>query len=273
MVRFDAYSATSTQAHRDDLMALLLGSGDQVRSSRGFHTFGERHAVIDPSGDEVGAVMAGGRQGDRVMLEVKGERSPSVVDALRGRYEHRCTRLDTCVDFDRPGAFAELLAPVLRVKDEFAIYGEKRGDWDQPELGRTVMLGARTSVIKFRLYEKGKQPEYRHLNCPDRVRAELQVRPVKVAREVYAHVSAVDAWGASRWTAALAGELLGVRLDRVAPGTMWKPTERERALRWMVRQYGPHLVGLAEDLGGWDVLGLTLREMHNEDKQRARDLR
>lgn len=270
MVRFDAYSATTTAAHRDDLMALLIGSGDQVRSSRGFHTFGERHAVIDPSGDEVGAVMAGGRQGDRVMLEVKGERSPAVVDALRGRYEHRCTRLDTCVDFDRPGAFQELLAPVLRVKEEFAIYGEKRGDWDQPELGRTVMLGARSSVIKFRLYEKGKQPEYRHLNQPDRVRAELQVRPVKIAREVYAHVSAVDAWGASRWTAALAGELLGERLDRVPPGTMWKPTERERALRWMVRQYGCHLMGLADDLGGWDVLGLTLREMCEEERRHGK---
>lgn len=44
MVRFDAYSATTTEAHRDDLMALIFQPGDEVRSGKGFHTFGERHA-------------------------------------------------------------------------------------------------------------------------------------------------------------------------------------------------------------------------------------
>lgn len=270
MVRFDAYSATTKEAGRDDLVNLLWTRGDEVRSGRGFHTFGERHAIIDPSGEQVGAVMTGGRQGDRAMIEVKGERTPAVVEALRERYGHRCTRLDTCADYDRPGAFEELLAPVLRVKDEFRIYGERRGDWDQPELGRTVYLGAPSSAIRFRLYEKGKQPELRHLNQPDRVRAELQIRPTKEARDVYASVSASDAWGASRWTRALAGELLGQMLDPVPPGTVWKPTKREQALRWMVRQYGAHLVSLADDLGGWECVGMTLREMIKEEVDRGR---
>jgi hypothetical protein len=267
MVRFDAYTATTREASRDDLLNLVCMSGDEVRSGRGFHTFGERYSVIDPTGDQVGSVLAGGRQGDRVMVEVKGDRTPAVVEALRGRFAHRCTRVDTCADFDRPGAFEELLAPVLRVKEEFDLYGERRGDWDKPELGRTIYLGAPTSAIRFRLYEKGKQPELRHLNQPDRVRAELQIRPAKEARDVYAGVSASDAWGASRWTRALAGELLGQMLDPVPPGTIWKRTKREQALRWMVRQYGPHLVSLAEDLGGWDCVGLTLREMLEEERK------
>lgn len=269
MVRFDGYSATTASAGRDDLMSLLLEPGDEVRSGRGFHTFGERHAVVDPTGDPVGAVMCGGRQGDRVMLEVKGERSPRVVEALRERFDHRCTRLDSCVDFERPGAFLELLEPVLKVKEQFRLYGERRGDWDFPELGRTQMLGASSSAIRLRLYEKGKQPEYRHLARPDLVRAEIQIRPAKDAKDAYARVTPVEAWGASKWTRALSAELLGELLDPVPPGTVRKFSTREKALRWMVKQYGPHLVGLAADLGGWDVLGLTLQEMLKEENSRG----
>jgi hypothetical protein len=32
----------------------------------------------------------------------------------------------------------------------------------------------------------------------------------------------------------------------------------------MCKQYGPHLFSLAQDLGGWDCVGLTLREMIGE---------
>lgn len=268
-LRFDAYSATTTEARRDDLLNLLWTRGDEVRAGRGFHRFGERFAVVDPSGDEVGAVSSGGSHGERLLIEVKGERTPAVVEAIRGRYGHRCTRLDSCVDFERPGAFEELLAPVLAVKDEFDIFGEPRGDWTKPELGRTMYLGAPSSAVRFRLYEKGKQPQLRHLRRFDLVRAELEVRPKKEARDVFAAVSPSDAWGASRWTRALAGELLGQMLDPVPPGTVWKPTKRDQALRWLVRQYGAHLVSLAEDLGGWECVGLTLREMIAEEKKHA----
>jgi hypothetical protein len=48
-----------------------------------------------------------------------------------------------------------------------------------------------------------------------------------------------------------------------------KLANRDRALRWMCQQYGPHLVSLSGDLGGWDVLGLTLREMVAEEKLAA----
>ena len=54
-------------------------------------------------------------------------------------------------------------------------------------------------------------------------------------------------------------------LDPQPPGTVRKDAKREQALRWMVRQYGSHLTSLAADLGGWDVLGLTLQEMVKEE--------
>ena len=44
-------------------------------------------------------------------------------------------------------------------------------------------------------------------------------------------------------------------------GTTYRLSERDKALSWMVKQYGHHLVGLASDLGGWECVGLTLSEI------------
>ena len=139
---------------------------------------------------------SGAEQEDRVMLEVKGTRTPAVVEAVRASYPHRCTRVDSCADFDAPGAFDRVLGAVMDAKKDHRLYGESRGDWDDfPELGRTQYLGAATSPVKLRLYEKGKQPEYRHLNRSDWCRLEIQVRPQKEAKQAYAGLSALEVWG------------------------------------------------------------------------------
>ena len=271
-VRFDAYTATMRGISPRQLVELVGGRpGDEVRQGRGFHTFAERLSVVDVSGDQVGAVQYGGSQGDRVMVEVKGERSPAVVEALRALQPHRATRLDSCVDVERPGAFDELLGPVLQVKADHRLYGERRGDWEFPELGRTQYLGAPSSAVRSRLYEKGRQPEFRHLGRFDLARLEVQVRPQKDAKEVYATLSAVEVWGASKWTRQLAEAVLLHKLDPHPPGTIRRDTKTDQALRWMVKQYGVHLLSLQAELGSWECVGLTLREMIQEaDAERAR---
>ena len=51
--------------------------------------------------------------------------------------------------------------------------GGKAGDWDDfPEKGRTLYLGSQSSPVRMRLYEKGLQPEYAHLNRPNWARIE-----------------------------------------------------------------------------------------------------
>jgi hypothetical protein len=268
MVRFDAYTATTSALKPSEAVGILFGGSDTLAHGRGFFRFAERVAVKDRAGDEVGAVMFGGSQGDLVMLEAKGYRTPWFVDRLRSAAEHRCTRVDSCVDVERPGGFDELLATVMEVKVGHQLYGERRGDWDFPEQGRTQYLGASSSPIRARLYEKGKQPDYRHLGRPDLVRLEIQVRPQKEAKQRYSQLSPLDVWGASKWTRELAGRVLEQQLDPHPPGTVRKDTKRDQALRWMCKQYGPHLVSLAEDLGSWDCLGLTLREMLAEQQRR-----
>lgn len=266
MVRFDAYTATAQGVSVDALHSLLRLPGDEVRSGRGFHTFGERLSVRNQFGEEVGAVQWGGRQAERVMIEVKGERTPEVVERLRSDFPHRCTRVDSCVDFERPEVFEELLGAVMAVKEEHKLYGERRGDWEFPELGRTQYLGANSSAVRARLYEKGKQPEYRHLARPNLCRLEIQVRPQKEAKSAYSELSPLEVWGASKWTRQLAASVLERQLDPHPPGTVRRDSPRDQALRWMAKQYGSHLVSLAADLGSWECLGLTLKQMIEEAK-------
>lgn len=266
--RFDAYTATGRGIEPMDALNLIWRPDMEVVEGRGFHRFGKRWSVRDRCG-EVGSVQAGGAQGELVMVEVKGERTPEVVEQLRARFEHRCTRVDSCVDFEEPGAFEKLLGPVLAVKADHRLYGEPRGDWaDFPDLGRTQYLGAKQSAVQARLYEKGKQPEYVHLGRSDWVRLEVQVRPAKDAKERFARLSPMEVWGAGRWTRDLAQRVLEAHVEAHPAGTTWKQTKRDAALRWMVRQYAPHLTSLAADLGGFDVLGLTLGEMLAEEAKR-----
>ncbi len=266
MVRFDAYTATLRGPKPDDLGQLLfdqVGIGGQFYKTKGFHTFGTRIGFKDSGGHEVGGVQYGGTQNDLLMIEVKGEHTPSVVQALREKWpDHRVTRADSCADFDAPGAFEKLRKPCEKIKRAHRIIGGKYGDWDDfPEKGRTLYLGASSSPVRLRLYEKGLQPEYAHLNRPDWARIEVQVRPKKLeAGHQYSTLSPIEIWGAGRWSRAIAAEVLHAHVDPHPAGTTYRLSDNETKIRWMCKQYGAALVELAADLGGWECVGLTIKE-------------
>lgn len=277
MVRFDAYSATTTEAKPADMVSVIsdavggMSNFGKVTEGKGFHTFGKRMGFHSLEGPEWASIQWGGSQGDRVMIEVKGENTPKAVEAIRSRFSHRCTRVDACADFDVSGVFERLVGVCQDVKKKHRLKGEKQGDWDDfPELGRTLYVGARASVSRVRLYEKGKQPEYVHLEKPNWTRLEVQVRPAKEAKTTFATLSPIDVWGASTWTKELAGAVLEQHVDPHPAGTIWRPSERDAALQWMCKQYGSHLVDLANELGGWDCLGLTLNEIIKQEQIKAR---
>lgn len=264
MIHFDAYTATTRQANPYQLIEILeevAGEGSRATQGNGFHAFGKRTAYKDQAGIEVGAVQWGGSHGDLSMIEVKGAGTGKAVEALRARFWHRVSRVDACADFDAPGAFESLLAPCLEVKAAHRLKGGRFGDWDDfPEDGRTLMLGSPSSVARVRLYEKGKQPEYRHLSRKDWTRIEVQVRPAKEAKAAFAELTPREVWGASKWTRDLAGKCLAEHVDPHPAGTTYRLTEDEAAIRWMCDQYGARLLTMFEDLGSWQAVGLTLGE-------------
>lgn len=278
MIRFDAYTATTEAIKSGDAVGLIAAacgnSGFKVEMGKGYHRFSDRVAFTDDSGSQFASVLWGGSHGDLVMIEVKGESTPNVVERLRSDFPHRCTRVDSCADFDAPRAFEGLYRSCKQVKRAHRIVGGKAGDWeDFPEKGRTLYLGAKTSVARTRLYEKGKQPEYLHLGRPNWTRLEVQVRPAKDAKSEFSTLSPEQVWGASRWTRELAVLALQQHVDPHPAGTTYRKTEDQRAIEWMCRQYGHRLISLADDLGGWDVLGLTLRETVREQQFQKKNVR
>ena len=269
LTRFDAYTATTRAVTFDKLFPLVWHPSDKVRNGKGHHGFEFRTSFVGLDGSENGSVSWGGSHGDLVMLEAKGERTPEVVDRLRANYEHRCTRVDSCHDVEEVGAFDKLLKPCIQVKKDYKLKGSKAGDWeDFPEDGRTLYIGANTSPIKLRLYEKGHQPEYRHLERPDWVRIELQVRPDKDAKDVYSRADSLEVWGASAWTRELAGLVLSADLAPLPAGTVYKLSDQERAIQFMCKQYGTHLLSLKNDLGSWSELGERLSEIIKQQRSK-----
>lgn len=267
LTRFDAYTATTRAARYDEMVNVLLHLGDKIRQGRGHHGFKERVSVVARCGTEAGSVSWGGTHGDLVMIEAKGERTPDAVDKLRASVEHRCTRVDSCHDVEEAGAFEALLQVCTAVKKAHRIKGGKAGDWDDfPEDGRTLYLGASTSPVRLRLYEKGRQPEYRHLNKPDWARIEVQVRPAKEAKDAFSKADSLAVWGASRWSREIAAEVLAAQLSPLPAGTTYRLDDQERALRFMCKQYGAHLVGLHNEVGGWEEVGLRLAEMIKRER-------
>ena len=270
--RFDAYTATTRAMKAEEAFPLFFRLGDEIKMTRGHNHFKERMAAVDASGSEVGFVQWGGSHGDRIMIEVKGERTPAFVDKLReAAEEHRCTRGDACADFDSSGEFERLYGHLKVIKEQRDIYSQHLGDWDKPDLGRTYFMGAKSSAVRVRLYEKGKQPEYRHLSRPNWARLEVQVRPATTDQKIqFAKLGPDALWGAGRWTRDIAAVVLQNHIEPHPAGTTYRLTSDETALRWMCKQYGSRLLNLADELGGWDVLGLTLGEMVKEESQRRK---
>lgn len=261
--KFDAYTATFRDVTSTDLIHVLASCATgnvEVEKGRGFHRFADRFTVFDACGS-FGFVSQGGANEGLYMLEVKGDRTPLVVDSLRSNFpEHSVTRVDSCVDFERSGIFEDLTERCLQVKRKHRVKGSKDGDWeDYPEDGRTLYVGSPRSSTRTRLYEKGKQPENRHFNRPDWVRLEVQVRPkTKDVKKVFSVLSPDEIWGASKWSRELAGLVFKQHVDSFMADRPYKKSDRDTAMYWLTRHYGKHLTSLCNDLGSWSLVGETL---------------
>lgn len=270
-VMFDAYTATTNDATSTELLDIVCRSDDEVEDGlRGFHFFESRAVVKDKDGNSVASVCYGGdRHKNRVMLEVKGYRTTDTVRDLRkASLRHRCTRVDSKLDFEFPNAFETLLEPLMRIKRRKGLFGEQRGDWEQPDLGRTQYVGAVTSAARVRLYEKGKEPTMRNFQRFDLSRLEIQCRPEKTAKDLYSIASPLDVWGAAEWTRELAGEVLSLKIDPLKAQALKLKSVDDAKLDWMCRQYGAPLMGLLQHhQGDLASFGQDIMERLNKTEQ------
>lgn len=262
MAAWDWYECTVRglgQSGHDLVLAGLVEGLDLASVFPGRAKYGYLHGAEVRRGDVVLAVVWwGGNPG--VHVSATGAHAPEVSAVIRARWPvHSITRVDARVDWDQPGLFDRLAAVLLAYAAEFGITIHQEGDWHQGK-GRTLYLGSRSSPVQLVLYEKGY--EVGGGASLDWVRIEVRVRPKGDARERVALWEPGEAFGASGW---LVGALERVGWADLVPqsvGTVWRPSDAQRARMSLARQYGPILSSWIAESGGLDAWWLEFVAMH-----------
>lgn len=251
MARFDWRSET-IEADHAEVLGRLVAAADladiaPARPKNGY----ENGAAIFRGDRRLCEVLWGGNPGG-VHVIASGEDAPWLVEALRGSgWVRRVTRTDACEDWVCAGLFDTMSAVLLSFADRAGVKINQQGNWHQGE-SRTLYLGARSSVAQLVLYEKGHQLG----GDPNWVRLEARAYPKRIdARESATHWEPGQVFQATRW---MVDALACIGWDHLQPfsiGTVWRPSDSERARAALCRQYGAVMQAWAEEVGGWESLG------------------
>lgn len=245
-----------------DALMVLPGAHD-LKRGRGMNNYRERATVLTDDGEVLATVLHGGLNG-APHAYASGDAAGPFTEVLRHTWadRHRVTRLDTAQDVsaDFPTVYASLQS-FARQK---GLKGESRIP-DDPIDGATYYVGAVSSPIRFRCYEKGKQLAKLAGTVDgfdlDAVRFELQVRPVREGKLTATQLTADQVWGVTPWARQIAQQHLAANPDRVVMQRRL-PTNYERTHRAMLDQYGPHLREMLARHATWcgvgEQLGLDL---------------
>lgn len=274
--RFDAYSATFN-ARPGDIVERLKGAWPHVQVEgmpRGRQGYRQSWKLSD--GTDTALLMANSpARPDEAHLSVQGAWSHDLAGLIRSEYpEHRCSRLDACLDFDGVGIFDKLHAEAKKLAVEHDVKTSFAGDWEGLEDGRTYYIGAPSSVARTRIYEKGQQlRKVDPLASPHLVRVETQVRPQKEAKRWAARIPPGEVFAGSIVSLHLINLLAGENLEPLAFGNRRKPPSStgQRSM-WLARQYSALIMDeLLPAVGGsmTDLADLLIRQCRDKDNPRV----
>lgn len=246
-LRWD-YSATTHPKGRGtgtvrDLYEALGSHSDEP--GKGLQGWSDSLRCYDAGGDLVGTIYYGGREDVHCVVSgAVSDSARSAVSALRGASTSRVdTRLDTMLRYEDVAGLLQQTADT---------YGSKiitmQSSLRRKNLGRTMYLGAATSRLRVRLYEK-------HLESPAQYpeglnRVEVQLRPDSKHKVKVSGWSRSQTFGASKTTRDLAA-LLGVHVTNAEPiTTTSRVADLDRAMAAMGSQYGKTVRRFMERTGG-----------------------
>ena len=242
---FDWYRATVPAHHLKVLEALKTAIPEAVEDrGKGRFNYLERTS-LQVDGENLVNVLHGGPNGNP-SVESTGDNAPALARLLRHYWPvHRPSRIDVALDMQRDGLFASMDAVMREWSDRYRLNLSKVENHD-PRKGDTYYLGARSSAVFVRCYEKGKQLQDkmapgRSLGWDNWVRLELECKPLKPFRETAAVLEPLAFWGLSGWTQSLLKRVLDMDVQplRMRPQRV---ADHERAMRSLVVQYGPTLL-------------------------------
>lgn len=216
----------------DDLLGAL---GTKIAlPGRGLQGWSRSIDGYDQAGYLLGSVFFGGGRDDVHVLSTSGAADSArsaVVPLDRARTARVDTRVDTLVPFEALGALCESVAAgygSLITRMESSVRGESKG--------RTLYVGAPSSAVRVRVYEKWLESPGEYVEGTNRV--EVQLRPSSRVKEAVSGWSPAQTFCASRVTRSLA-QLLG---DQQAPKASLHvkrgTPDLERTLEVMGDQYG-----------------------------------
>ena len=170
---------------------------------------------------------------------------------------HAGSRLDACEDYTSCDAWDKLERLITEIctkhKVSMAPYGEGHRKPDgtrDATKGRTWYCGSKASAFRVVLYDKGLEQLAKGIpDDPNRVRLEVRVRPSSKAKSMVAQCRPLpaDLLGMSRWGKEL-GQRLGVEeLQRMAIGSVWRPSEQEELAMKIVRMFDKGIERMIEE--------------------------
>jgi hypothetical protein len=248
--RFDWYELTADGLDDGRVApALSLALGARITQGKGRNGYAVCE-VVQRDESVLAEVYGHSARAGEVHIKTSGDACDEVVPLLRRLYpSHRVSRADSSVDFaaDFDELDAQALAFATRRGLSHRLITDSAG-------GATRYLGAPSSELRLRVYRKSEQlralhPELAETIPDGIVRAELQGRPGKRdVKELVSVMSADELWGLGQWSQLFAAELLGFDAPRV-PTHYRRPSDWQRALHFLNRQYGPMMARRVDDVG------------------------
>lgn len=236
-----------------EIFETLAGTlGAELEAARGLNGYAQSQK-IKREGETLARVLYGGGNGSPHVI-VTGAASDDVVPVLRTAWpDHEVSRMDTAQDFSQEGGYDRVAAVMENLADASRLTVTRLESVKNGVRSRTLYLGAPSSRIRVRLYEKGCfEQQLGNESDSDWFRLEAQIRPTgKDARQVAAYVGADEAWGMSRWTRQLASETMGLEVEPITMRIKREP-DYMRAIRSLARQYGATLSRAMDVEGSWD---------------------
>lgn len=215
-----------------------------VLPGKGLQHWANGVELFDGRGDRLGSIYWDQRRDDVHVLSTGGA-AETVRSSVVGEMV-RTARVDTRVDTLESFESLEFIC-----RDAAALYGSqvtRIESWGGKTPGRTLYVGAPSSAIRVRLYEKWKQSPGQYVDGTNRV--EVQLRPPSNAKEKVSGWSREQTFCASRVTTSLADALGQVVVE---PGTLHVKKDTptlEAALQAMSDQYGSTVARWLEHSGG-----------------------
>lgn len=279
LFRIDAYTA-SVPEEPTDLVSELVDRFEEC-GYKGIHleAFSPRHyehgvRIRDDAG-QLCSVQHGGRN-PLPLIDSQGPQSATIASYLRSAYaDHTVSRLDSAIDLTAPGLYDQAYPEFVRIARLHGLSKDQAGDWFDPLQGRTLYLGGRKAARRVRLYEKGKKLSGEgHPDADtDHVRCEVQYRPEHAEQKRSAAALAASAvWGTSPWLIECLEAFSGIQAQPVSL-RRYRPPDSERTRYWLLMQYGPALKHWADEVGGYEHLGINidyaLRDLDKLTRARA----